>query len=170
MIKSKKGISPLIATVLLIGFTVALAAIVMTWGTKFTRDVQKTTSESATSNVACAQDVMLSIIGVCQDKTADPSGKTYKIVVSNEGKTDITALNIRLYKSSTDVDSAVSNEQIAKFATKSILAATTTAGYEGQIRRADIIPTIKIGGDTITCQANVESYGEAEDIAAFKVC
>ena len=29
---NKKGISPLIATVLLIGFAVALAAVVMTWG------------------------------------------------------------------------------------------------------------------------------------------
>ena len=28
---NKKGISPLIATVLLIGFTVALAAVVITW-------------------------------------------------------------------------------------------------------------------------------------------
>jgi flagellin-like protein len=32
---NKKGISPLIATVLIIGFTVALAAIIMTWGTTF---------------------------------------------------------------------------------------------------------------------------------------
>lgn len=30
-----KGISPLIATVLLLGFTVALAAIIMTWGKSF---------------------------------------------------------------------------------------------------------------------------------------
>ena len=28
----KKGISPLIATVLILGFTVALAAVIMTWG------------------------------------------------------------------------------------------------------------------------------------------
>ena len=31
----KRGISPLIATVLIIGFTVALAAVIITWGGRF---------------------------------------------------------------------------------------------------------------------------------------
>ena len=34
---NKKAVSPLIATVLIIGFTVALAAIVMTWAGGFMR-------------------------------------------------------------------------------------------------------------------------------------
>ncbi|HLC72216.1 MAG TPA: archaellin/type IV pilin N-terminal domain-containing protein, partial [Candidatus Nanoarchaeia archaeon] len=45
MMHNNKGISPLIATVLIIGFTVALAAIIMTWGRGFidstTKDVDK---------------------------------------------------------------------------------------------------------------------------------
>jgi len=32
---NKKGISPLVATVLIIGFTVALAAVIMVWGQDF---------------------------------------------------------------------------------------------------------------------------------------
>lgn len=40
----KKGISPLIATVLLIGFTIVLAAVVMRWGGEFVRE---TTEETA---------------------------------------------------------------------------------------------------------------------------
>ena len=43
MRKNKRGISPLIATVLLIGFTVALAAMVMTWGSGF---IKKTTEQT----------------------------------------------------------------------------------------------------------------------------
>lgn len=35
---NKKAVSPLIATVLIIGFTVALSAIVMTWGGVFMRE------------------------------------------------------------------------------------------------------------------------------------
>lgn len=38
---NKRGISPLIATVLLIGFTVSLAAIIINWGTSFTREIQE---------------------------------------------------------------------------------------------------------------------------------
>src|SRR3989339_885461 len=105
MAKSKKGISPLIATVLIIGFTVALAAIIMTWGTKFTRDVQKSTDESAKANVACAQDVVLNIQSVCEDTTG------YKIIVANDGNEDIIKFNARLYKSSNDVVSDVITTQ-----------------------------------------------------------
>ena len=32
IIKNKKGVSPLIATILLIAFAVALGAVVMSWG------------------------------------------------------------------------------------------------------------------------------------------
>jgi len=44
---NKKGISPLIATVLIIGFTVALAAIIITWGSGF---VNKLISDDALGN------------------------------------------------------------------------------------------------------------------------
>jgi len=40
--KDRRGISPLIATVLIIGFTVALAAVIITWGTGF---VERTTED-----------------------------------------------------------------------------------------------------------------------------
>ena len=42
---NKKGITPLIATVLLIGFTVALAGIVITWGGGFVERIQSGTDE-----------------------------------------------------------------------------------------------------------------------------
>ena len=42
--KRNKGISPLIATVLILGFTVALALIIMVWGQKFT-ETQKMQEE-----------------------------------------------------------------------------------------------------------------------------
>src|SRR3989338_8865241 len=120
--KQKKGISPLIATVLLIGFTVALAAIIMTWGTTFTRNIQKSTSQSTTSNVVCAQDVVLDISGACK-----LAGNDYRIVVSNNGKVEVTELNVRMYKSDVEVDSyTASNVGLAKFSIKPITATATT--------------------------------------------
>ena len=35
---SKRGISPLIATVLIVGFTIALAAMIITWGGNFCKE------------------------------------------------------------------------------------------------------------------------------------
>lgn len=53
--KNRKAISPLIATVLLIGFAVALAAIVMTWGGGFIRKTTETTETQAETTLLCAK-------------------------------------------------------------------------------------------------------------------
>lgn len=49
-----KGISPLIATVLLIAFTVAVAGIVNLWLTSFTRTSSETVSSQATTELICS--------------------------------------------------------------------------------------------------------------------
>ncbi|MGC9059146.1 MAG: archaellin/type IV pilin N-terminal domain-containing protein [Candidatus Aenigmatarchaeota archaeon] len=48
-----KGISPLIAEVLLIGFTVAVASIVILWVTGFTKSSTKTIGSQAETQMAC---------------------------------------------------------------------------------------------------------------------
>jgi len=50
----KKGISPLIATVLLIGFTVALVLVVTTWGMDYIKDLLSSTKESSDIAMKCA--------------------------------------------------------------------------------------------------------------------
>ena len=61
----KRGISPLIATVLIIGFTVALAAIIMTWGQSFIKKTQETTTETTNIALICAQEVKPDIKEAC---------------------------------------------------------------------------------------------------------
>ena len=51
---NKKAISPLIATVLLIGFTVALAAIIITWGSNFIEGITDTTAEQTDFRLKCS--------------------------------------------------------------------------------------------------------------------
>jgi len=50
----KKGISPLIATVLLIGFTVALVLVVTTWGTDYLKDILSGTEKSTDIALKCS--------------------------------------------------------------------------------------------------------------------
>lgn len=49
-----KGISPLIATVLLIAFTVAVAGLLSTWLTGFTSQSTKQVSESSSTTLSCS--------------------------------------------------------------------------------------------------------------------
>src|SRR3989338_9180439 len=49
----RKGISPLIATVLVIGFTIVIAAMVITWGTKLFKDTAEETGKLSVFNLLC---------------------------------------------------------------------------------------------------------------------
>jgi flagellin-like protein len=56
---NKKGVSPLIATVLLIAFAVALGAIVMNWGRGYVEDTQSFARSTSESQLICSSAVDL---------------------------------------------------------------------------------------------------------------
>jgi flagellin-like protein len=87
----KKGISPLIATVLLIGFAVALAAVVMTWGLDFVRETAETTKEQTQNTLVCASDLSFAISDV------QPGPTEFSITVDNRGQIDIVSIIFRVY-------------------------------------------------------------------------
>ena len=62
--KSKKGISPLIATVLLIGFTIVLAALVMRWGGQFFRQQTDVVGCESEGQIKCTSGVDIEITDV----------------------------------------------------------------------------------------------------------
>ena len=55
----KKGVSPLIATVLLIAFAVALGAVVMNWGQSFTKQTIDNTETTQKTTMGCSFDVSI---------------------------------------------------------------------------------------------------------------
>lgn len=161
----KKGISPLIATVLILGFTVALAAIIMTWGTSFTKKMQEQTEETADIQVKCATDVAFDIKSVCNTSKTD-----YKVLIENNGNQDIKKWIVRLYASDTDVESyscdTAADCEIGKFGLKQVKAVTTKSG----IKKVEAIPIILSGNKDITCSQNVDSYGDVEGDYLAKNC
>ncbi|HLC58568.1 MAG TPA: archaellin/type IV pilin N-terminal domain-containing protein [Candidatus Nanoarchaeia archaeon] len=63
---NKKGISPLIATVLIIGFTIVLAALVITWGTRLFNTTVEQTEESSKFTLVCTTGLRLEAQAVAQ--------------------------------------------------------------------------------------------------------
>ena len=89
--KNKKGISPLIATVLLIGFSVALAAVVMTWGLDYLKGTTEKVGGKTDEVLLCATELDFEISSVdCNTGT---------VQVQNNGAVDIANLTFRVYKS-----------------------------------------------------------------------
>lgn len=62
--RGKKGISPLIATVILIGFVVAIAAVVMLWGRGIVEETAEKQGEISQAKLACQDvDFKITLIG-----------------------------------------------------------------------------------------------------------
>lgn len=152
-IMKKRGISPLVATVLLLGFTVALAAVIMTWGQGFTRDIQKTTEETSNIQVICATDVVFDIDNACE-----VDANTVRVVIKNDGARDIDSFKARLYRSGSDVSTA-NVTGVSAFGIKSKDISKT-----GTIKLVELLPVITVGGKSITCSQNSPTYGDLDGV------
>ena len=152
MIKNKRGISPLIATVLLIGFAVALAAVVMTWGLDFIQSTADTTEQQTENTLTCATELAFTITNV--DLTSG------EVTVDNRGQVDISSVTFRVY-TATGVTTNETIETIAKFEVKTL---TPTIGgdslVDSTVTKVEAIATVpgSNGQGDITCSQNLQKY------------
>lgn len=176
---NKRGISPLIATVLIIGFTVALAAVILIWGQSFTRGIQSSTEETTNIQLMCAQDVVFDITAACYCETAD----RIKMTVKNDGSVDIANLTARVYKGATDVSTvteyvdpdtgvADSNEALNKYAIKTYGIDSSAFGSRDEVNQLDLIPVIVVEGipEPITCSNTINKYLDVNGIDKLAKC
>lgn len=139
-IRQKRGITPLIATVLLIGFTVALAAVIMTWGFDFITGQIDIVDRKAEISLKCASDLGFKV-GV--DCTTD------KITVDNTGKIDIVALQLRKHEGNDIIP--VDVPQVLVVGQKKGLSELGSLQGLTNIK-VDVVATIKISsGKDIKC-------------------
>lgn len=154
--KHKRGISPLIATVLILGFTVALAAVIMVWGQKFTTGMQKQTEGTANTQMSCAADVDFNIQSVCRTTIGG-----YTVTVENTRAQRIDGLIVRFYESADTVQSAnMFAAGIGSYEVTSGVYTPSTTPINTVFIEA--IPIVTIGGKQITCSANKQEWGRLD--------
>ncbi|RLJ09775.1 MAG: hypothetical protein DRP15_02485 [Candidatus Aenigmatarchaeota archaeon] len=85
----KKGVSPLIAVIMLIAFTMIVAGILATWTTNYARQQYATFQ-------ACSEAK-----AYIQGGSYDPSTQTLNVVVYNNGKVDLNFIVLLTYKDGT---------------------------------------------------------------------
>ncbi len=106
--KSRKGISPLIAVVLLIAFTIAVGAIIGAWVTTFSRGKTGELSEGAEETLNCAgaglrfdtDDIGTSRVLI--RNTGDVNLWEFTITVINESSQNATSYPVDQFNSSTN--------------------------------------------------------------------
>ena len=121
--KGKKGISPLIASVLVIGMVIVTASIVFFWGKGFTEEIIEKEGAISQQRLNCATDVKINVL----------SGSGGELTVENIGSGRIDAFSLV-------VDGQATDEQV------SIDPGNTgTIAYSATAGKVDIIPKIRIG-------------------------
>jgi|SRR3989344_3766592 len=142
---NKKGISPLIASILLIGFTVALAAIVITWGSGFVERITKGTEEKTTKSIVCISDLNFEIRKVdCATKS---------IVIDNKGNIGIKGLRLRFFDVSGNSKGSADTEPINNFEVKTISLTAIPASTS----KVEALAIIDIDGLNVTCSDSIKS-------------
>lgn len=97
---TKKGISPLIATVLLIGFTIVIATGVILWWSGSVKDIIDKQGAEQAAQMRCATGTFVSVISCDVDED--------EIIVKNDGTEIITVVIVR----STTNDNELVTEEV----------------------------------------------------------
>jgi len=156
---NKRGITPLIATVLLIGFTVALAAVVMTWALGFVNDTTSKTKTQTENTLICASDLSFAI--------SDINPSIGSITLDNRGQVDIISVIFRIYRGDevNTVDSGkgeLTAVGVNKFAVVKFQDASGNVlmGALLNATKVEAIATVKAGSgkENIVCPQNIQEY------------
>jgi len=170
MFRSRKAVSPLIATVLLIAFAVALGAVVMNWGRGYVEDTANIARERSDTEVKCASDVDIDIVEIdgtpqiCYNLTASDNS-TLEFIVENKKSTTVESISARVIGDATRVPLTVdlgteanlsTNE--AKFLNVSYNDGTGggTGLDLGTPQQLKLTPSIRVGGTVVACPSSSE--------------
>ncbi len=172
---NKKGISPLIATVLIIGFTIVLAALVITWGTKLFKTTVEETESASKFSVACSTGLKLEVLKADADNTnlatlklrnnnQDRRVDDFKFVVNYEddnpsAEGDVASPEL-LDETGTVVLDADGNPRmdtklefpVPKTLTVQGSLPLDTTAVDNSIKSIDVYPAFEIEGETKFCE------------------
>jgi len=146
---NKRGISPIIATVLLLGFAIALATTVFLWMHGQTKTMSKSTVEYVEGEMQC-QNIRINLL-----KT---DGKTCNnLDVSNKGYLVINQLSIKVFPNTGDspelqnVDLSPQSNQCQP----TPCGITTKATHCGDCEKVEVMPIITIGERLVGCKDKI---------------
>ena len=159
----KKGLSPLIATVLLIGITISLASLVMVWGQALFKQTTEDTGKSAQAEINCISKVQVDILNASCVGGSAPMN----LVVDNKNEEPVYGFIVRMYYVGGNVETKTLSPAGGCFTggctlpldsfnarTYAILFTST-----GGLTKVDVIPQIKLDDGTLrACGQKIDTF------------
>lgn len=162
---NKKGVSPLIATVLLIAFAVALGAVVMNWGKGYVQTQAINVETKSNAQLSCQGDIELSVYilnqrpKICYEIT--DTGTTLRAMLKNEGTMTIRGMSVTIISSDDDVFSLEVDKDIIGGGVVKVDIAVNDTEF-GDIKQAEFTPKILVSGvqKPVLCSKNSKNVDE----------
>ena len=145
--KNKKGVSPLVATVLLVALVIIIAILIWLWSGKFIEDIQN--KQQIDLELACAQDVQFVLSNV---QCVSLNDGTISFYAENTGSIDLRGFKIAY---SGAEDGAEDVEIIIEQGTGSTVSSDEVGAYSGL--DLEIIPIIGIGSQNKVCDSMLQA-------------
>lgn len=146
--KSRKGISPLIATVLLIAFSIALGAVVMSWGEAYVEEKAEFVQGTQEAGTGCS-NARLSIINIAGQPQICYRQNLVEMLVDNGPLVDIADIHTRVVGSSdVYVRESILDEPLKKGSSKKIVFVIADVGSIKQIK---FTPQLYVGNTLAMC-------------------
>jgi|SRR3989344_966594 len=159
----KKGISALVATVLLTVFVISLGLVVINWSSKLVGEGIEKSQSKIGSSLEC---------GDVNVKLESKIGVVSTIIIKNNNRNnlDLKGFITRFFKSGGDVvvDYANKDSEIKAFGAREFdfdghkiknVAGNFEGGITwGDVERIEIIPRVDIGGEIVNCDVRKVSW------------
>lgn len=146
----KRGVSPLIATVLLIGFVIMIAVAVFFWYNNLVKGEIEKEGAKSEIDVDCASLIDLNVLDV------SPSGDKYTITIVNTGSEVFNGIRFLAYYGNDNIVLS-EKEMFAVGETKDIII-TCDECVGKSIDKVEIMPIIVRKGIPGTCSSKKISY------------
>ena len=156
MTRNKKGISPLIATILIIGFTIVLAALVMQWGTQLLKTQTEQTAMTSKAQIACSTEVDFNVDSAKLGTLDSVTGvQNIDVRVTNNRDRTLTGFRVRISSGESvftkTITTSIPGFGSALLSGLSFNAAAPATPIDVTPNKVEVIPEITIDGNKVAC-------------------
>ena len=134
--KRRRGISPLIASVLLVGFTVSMTAMIIIWGRAFTQE--RADKEQA---ISAAQLNCNNLDFTVTSADYSQGALTLSLGIKNKGMTSIDSFVFRINEGAAVIESG---EKVEGIQERTLGVEDPTFGSIAAVSKVEIIPKIRV--------------------------
>ncbi|MBU2590132.1 MAG: hypothetical protein KKA65_02270 [Nanoarchaeota archaeon] len=143
----KRGMSAIIATVLIIGLTVVIAAAIIIWGIGFSSDIQEGADDKNDQTMFCANSKIKLRNGCLENNQL-------KLLIENQGQVALTGFNVRVIGSASAYGSKIEKDLGIAGITQILVDHDDTIGT---IKSVEVLPMLKVK-EMISCAQSDELY------------